>query len=129
MRAQAVRLLARAGDPAMTKDIERLLYDPHFEVRTEALLYLTQHSHVDPLDRIEQLGDFPDFSLRAAMAAFLARPGPAQNLDAARAIIVAMVAESDEGGSAHAIGSGAAAGIGARSFRARAEGLAAGSRH
>ena len=98
VRAQAVRLLGRAGDPAMTKEIERLLYDPHLEVRTEALLYLTQHSQVDPLERIEQLGDFPDFSLRAAMAAFLARPGMAQNLDAARAIIVAMVAESDAAG-------------------------------
>jgi AAA family ATP:ADP antiporter len=98
VRAQAVRLLARAGDPAMTKEIERMLYDPHLEVRTEALLYLTQHSQVDPLERIEQLGDFPDFSLRAAMAAFLARPGPAQNLDAARAIIVAMVAEAGETG-------------------------------
>ena len=88
VRAQAVRLLARAGDPAMTKEVERLLYDPHLEVRTEALLYLTQHAHVDPLERIEQLGDFPDFSLRAAMAAFLAQPGPAQNVDAARAIVV-----------------------------------------
>ncbi len=98
VRAQALRLLARAGDPSMHKEVERLLYDPHLEVRTEALLYLTQHAHVDPLERIEQLGDFPDFSLRAAMAAFLARPGAAQNLDAARALIVAMVAESGDAG-------------------------------
>jgi len=94
VRAQAVRLLARAGDLTMTKEVERLLYDENFEVRTEALLFLTQHSHIDPLERIEQLGDFPDFSLRAAMAAFLAKPGPAQNIDAARAILVAMIAES-----------------------------------
>jgi AAA family ATP:ADP antiporter len=98
VRAAAIRLLARAGDPAMMTEIERLLYDPHFEVRTEALLFLTQHAHLDPLERIEQLGDFPDFSLRAAMAAFLARPGKAQNVEAARAIIVAMVAEAGAAG-------------------------------
>jgi AAA family ATP:ADP antiporter len=98
VRAQAVRLLARAGDPAMTPEIERMLYDPHLEVRTEALLYLTQHSHIDPLERIAKLGEFPDFSLRAAMAAFLARPGPAHNVDAARAIVGAMVRETGEEG-------------------------------
>jgi AAA family ATP:ADP antiporter len=98
VRARAVHLLARDGDPELTEHIERLLYDPHLEVRTEALLYLTQHAHIDPLERIEQLGEFPDFSLRAAMAAFLARPGRAQNLDAARAIISAMVGESGEPG-------------------------------
>jgi ATP:ADP antiporter, AAA family len=98
VRAEAVRLLAREGLPDLTGEVERLLHDPHLEVRTEALLYLTQHAHVDPLDRIEQLGDFPDFSLRAAMAAFLARPGRAQNLDAARAIVAAMVNDTGASG-------------------------------
>jgi AAA family ATP:ADP antiporter len=98
VRAHAVHLLTRKGDPALTEQIERLLYDPHLEVRTEALLYLTQHAHVDPLERIEQIGEFPDFSLRAAMASFLARPGRAQNVEAARAIVAAMVGEKgDEG--------------------------------
>jgi ATP:ADP antiporter, AAA family len=98
VRAHAIRLLARHGDPELTDTIEQLLHDPHFEVRTEALLYLTQHAHLDPLERIEQLGEFPDFSLRAAMAAFLARPGRAQNLEAARAILSAMVREKGEAG-------------------------------
>jgi AAA family ATP:ADP antiporter len=98
VRAHAVHLLARRGDPALNEQIERLLYDPHLEVRTEALLYLTQHAHIDPLERIEQIGEFPDFSLRAAMAAFLARPGRAQNVDAARAIVAAMVSEQGEDG-------------------------------
>jgi HEAT repeat protein len=93
VRQHALRLLSRAADVTVRHDVERLLYDPHLEVRTEALLYLAEHAHIDPLERIEQLGEFPDFSLRAAMAAFLARPGRAQNLDAARAIIGAMVAE------------------------------------
>ena len=47
--------------------------------------------HVDPLAQIQKLGDFEDFSIRAGMAAFLASPGPAQNLDAARALLEAMV--------------------------------------
>ena len=98
VRAHAVHLLTRHGDPEVTEQVERLLYDPHLEVRTEALLYLTQHAHVDPLERIEQIGEFPDFSLRAAMAAFLARPGRAQNVEAARVIIHAMVSEQGEAG-------------------------------
>ena len=98
VRAHAIRLLARQGDPTLNETVEKMLYDPHFEVRTEALLYLTQHAHIDPLERIEQLGEFPDFSLRAAMVAFLARPGRAQNLEAARAILSAMVREKGEEG-------------------------------
>lgn len=98
VRAQALHLLARHGDPTLLETVERLLYDPHLAVRTEALLYLTQHAHIDPLERIERLGEFPDFSLRAAMAAFLARPGRAQNLEAARAIVSAMVREKGEAG-------------------------------
>jgi AAA family ATP:ADP antiporter len=98
VRAHAVHLLARQGDPEVSESVERLLYDPHLEVRTEALLYLTQHAHIDPLERIEQLGEFPDFSLRAAMAAFLARPGRAQNIEAARAIVSAMVSETGDAG-------------------------------
>jgi AAA family ATP:ADP antiporter len=98
VRAHAIRLLARQGDPSLNDTIEQLLHDPHFEVRTEALLYLTQHAYLDPLERIEQLGEFPDFSLRAAMAAFLSRPGRAQNLEAARAILSAMVREKGDAG-------------------------------
>ena len=62
-----------------------LLNDPDLGVRTEALLYLSRERGIDPLAQIEKLGDFADFSIRAGMAAFLASPGPAQNLDAARA--------------------------------------------
>jgi AAA family ATP:ADP antiporter len=98
VRAQALRLLAREGASDLVALVEKLLYDPALEVRTEALLFLSQHAHVDPLERIEKLGDFPDFSLRAAMAAFLARPGRSQNVDAARAIVSAMVSETGEAG-------------------------------
>ena len=52
-----------------------MLRDPDLEVRTEALLYLTEHGNVDPLASIEAVGDFEDFSMRASMVAV---PGPAR---------------------------------------------------
>jgi HEAT repeat protein len=73
--------------------MERLLRDPDLNVRTEALLYLTHNAHVDPLELIEEVGAFPDFSVRSAVVAFLVRPGQAQNLEAARQILEAMVSE------------------------------------
>lgn len=93
IRRQAVALLARAGDPSVKADVEALLGDPSLEVRTEALLYLTVFDPADPLLRIEQLGDFEDFSIRAALVAFLARPGRTQNVEAARLILSRMVEE------------------------------------
>jgi AAA family ATP:ADP antiporter len=98
VRQRAVRLLAAAGDLSVRPAVERLLYDPHLEVRTEALLYLTQHAEIDPLDRIEQLGAFADYSIRASTVAFLARPGRAQNLDAARLIFEGMVRDTGSEG-------------------------------
>ena len=87
---RAVRLLASAGDLSVMPIVERLLYDGRLEVRTEALLYLTQHATIDPLDRIDRLGEFADYSVRASAVAFLARPGRAQNVDAAQLILDGM---------------------------------------
>ncbi len=98
IRQQAIRLLARAGDATVKDEVEKLVKDPSLEVRTEALLYLTAFDQVDPLQRIEQLGDFEDFSIRAAVVAFLARPGRSQNLDAARLLLSKMAEEPGEAG-------------------------------
>src|SRR5687767_13654405 len=98
IRQQAIKLLARAGDASVKEQVETLLKDPNLAVRTEALLYLTAFDKVDPLERIEQLGDFEDFSIRAALVAFLARPGATQNVDAARLLLQKMVEESGEEG-------------------------------
>lgn len=98
IRQQAIRLLARGGDTAVKDQVERLLHDPSLEVRTEALLYMTAFDQSDPLARIEQLGDFEDFSIRAALVAFLARPGASQNADAARLLLQKMVDERGEDG-------------------------------
>ena len=93
IRRQAVVLLTRARDLSVKADVEKLLSDPALEVRTEALLYVSQYDTADPLDRIEQMGQFDDFSVRAALVAFLARPGRVQNLDAARVILDGMVGD------------------------------------
>ena len=98
IRQQAIRLLTRAGDASVKAEVEKLVRDPDFGVRTEALLYLTEFDSTDPLERIEGLGDFEDFSIQAAIVAFLARPGRAQNTDAARLLLSKMVEGQGEDG-------------------------------
>lgn len=98
IRQQAIRLLARAGDTAVKSEIETLVKDADLGVRTEALLYLTEFDHLDPLERIEALGDFEDFSIQAAVVAFLARPGRGQNAEAARLLLARMVEQAGEPG-------------------------------
>jgi len=95
VRRKAISILSAAGDKTVRPEIEQLLRDPDLNVRTEALLYVTHHAHVDPLELIQEVGDFADFSVRSAVVAFLARPGAAQNLDAARQMLADMVNESD----------------------------------
>lgn len=98
VRQRALKILCEAGDKTVQAQVEKMLSDPELEVRTEALLYLTHHAHVDPVARIQELGDFPDFSIRSAMVAFLAYPGPTQNLVAARVLLDTMVREPGEEG-------------------------------
>lgn len=93
VRRRALATLAAANDKAVQPQVEKMLNDEDLGVRTEALLYLTHHAHIDPLSRIQELGDFPDFSIRSAMVAFLARPGEQQNLEAARVMLQTMVEE------------------------------------
>jgi HEAT repeat protein len=93
IRRHAITVLTRASDVSVKDEVEGMLNDPSLEVRTEALLYLTAFDRIDPLERIEQLGDFQDFSIRAALVAFLARPGRSQNLDASRLMLGKMVEE------------------------------------
>jgi len=91
IRQQAIRLLARGGDATVKPQVEALVKDPNLSVRTEALLYLTEFDATDPLERIESIGEFEDFSIQAALVAFLARPGRSQNLDAAKLLLSKMV--------------------------------------
>lgn len=91
VREKALSMLNKAGDKTVQPQVESLLRDEHLGVRTEALLYLAHHAHIDPLERIQELGAFPNFSVRSAMVACLAWPGKAQNLPAAQTILDTMV--------------------------------------
>jgi AAA family ATP:ADP antiporter len=62
------------------------------------MLYLVHHAHVDPLLLLQGLSEFEDFSVRSAVAAYLARPGEAQNLPAAQTILEEMTGEEGEAG-------------------------------
>ncbi len=95
IRRDALAVLTRSGDRRARLVAEGLLRDRDLEVRTQALLYLSRDGGFDPLQRIQELGGFDDFSIRAGMVAFLAAKGPARNEDAARFILLQMI-ESDD---------------------------------
>jgi HEAT repeat protein len=97
VRRRALALLNEAGDDSVVPVAEALLHDPHLEVRTEALLYLSRHADVDPVARLRDLGDYPDFSVRAAVVAVLARLGN-DRVEAAGPLFEAMVGEEGEAG-------------------------------
>jgi len=96
VRQKAISILSAAGDKSVQPSIELLLKDPDHSVRTEAMLYLVHHAHVDPLTLLAQLGDCADFSVRAAVASYLARPGEAQSLETAGQILNEMSSQSAE---------------------------------
>ena len=100
VRRRALSLLDAAGDRTVAPRAFELLRDGDLETRTAALAYLAHHANVDPLGAIRRLGDFAECSVRAGMVSFLARPGRTQNLEAARALLDAMVAETGPDGRA-----------------------------
>jgi len=97
VRRRALEILSEAGDPSVVRQVEGLLKDPHLAVRTEALLYLSRHADVDPLSQLGDLGDYPDFSVRAAVVSVLARLG-GDRLEAAEPLFESMVAEAGRAG-------------------------------
>jgi AAA family ATP:ADP antiporter len=98
IRRRALAILSAARDPDIADAATFMLHDADLGVRTEALLYLSRNTGIDPLQRIQELGDFERYSIRAGMAAFLAAPGRTQNLEAARAILQGMVTETGPAG-------------------------------
>jgi AAA family ATP:ADP antiporter len=95
VRRRALSVLSAAGDDSVTAEVEALLQEPDLEMRTEALLYLARVTGIDPLEKVRELGDFQEFSIRAGMLSFMASPGPTQNIEAARAILDGMVSDRD----------------------------------
>jgi len=97
VRRRALAILSEASDLSVMERAFALLHDTELEVRTEALLYLSRHAHVDPLSRVQDFADFPDYSVRSAVVAVLARLGNSR-IDAAQPLFAAMVAEPGEAG-------------------------------
>jgi len=98
IRSKAITVLREASDTSAHEAILKLLHDEDLGVRTEALSYLSVHDHIDPIANIAELGKFADFSICSATVAFLARPGEAQNIDAARVMLDVMAEDSGETG-------------------------------
>jgi AAA family ATP:ADP antiporter len=98
IRARAIAVLREASDLSVHEAVSQLLHDDDLGVRTEALSYLTVHDHIDPIAHLAELGKFADFSILSATIAFLARPGEAQNIDAAQVMLDVMVKEEGDGG-------------------------------
>jgi AAA family ATP:ADP antiporter len=94
VRCKAISLLADSGDRSVIPEIQNLLKDSDANVRTEAMLFLVHHAHVDPLVLLDKLSDVEDYSVQSAVAAYLARPGDSQNLNAARSIFNELVVSS-----------------------------------
>ncbi len=98
VRQKALAILSASGDHSILPRVENMLKDREISVRTEAMLYLVHHAHVDPLLLLQELSEFEDFSVRSAVAAYLARPGEAQNLPAAHKILEQLAQEENEAG-------------------------------
>jgi HEAT repeat protein len=93
IRTKAIAVLDEVGDKSARTLVANLLKDEHIGVRTEALLYMSQHDHIDPLEQIEAGGDFEEYSVRSGIVAYLSRLGGDENLEGARVILDGMVRE------------------------------------
>lgn len=98
VRRKALSILSASDDKSVLPVVHQMIKDPDLGVRTEAMLYLVHHAHVDPLLLLANPSECEDFSVRSAIAAFLGRPGQGQDLDTARSILEGMTGEEGADG-------------------------------
>lgn len=79
-----------------------MLRDPDRSVRTQALVYLAYDGGFDPLSDDLPLKDFDDVSIRFAIAACLAAPGPTRNQEAAGLLLEQMAVSTAPADRVHA---------------------------
>jgi AAA family ATP:ADP antiporter len=91
VRHRALQRLNDLGDGDIAADVTPLLDDADLATRTEALVYLARHTGVDPLDRLGDVREQPDFTVQAGIVAFLTRPGQGDHTDAVRVLLERMV--------------------------------------
>ncbi len=95
VRQKAISTLSAAGDKTILPQVEALLADSDFGVRTEALGYVIRFGHRDPLALMKELDEFPESTVRTGVVAFLAKPGPRQDLETAQLVLDQIVKEKD----------------------------------
>jgi AAA family ATP:ADP antiporter len=98
VRSRSLAILNAAGDKTVANRVRKLLHDSDPGVRTEALLYLAHHMNIDPLEEIEKLADYSDFSVNSAVITFLVRSGNPDNQIAAREILHNMIEQQGTDG-------------------------------
>ncbi len=98
VREKALSILNAAGDTTVVSQVEQLLHDQDLGVRTEALLYLAHHANIDPLMLIQELQNFPDFSVCSSIITYLAKTGESHNIDTAHEILKNMIQEQGPDG-------------------------------
>jgi len=99
VRRKAIAVLGGTEDAVVLARVELLLRDEDPGVRAEALVYLSRFGTIDPLAYVAVLDEVHGSAIASAIAHFLARPGPAQNIDAVRILLEA--ASSGDGTDRH----------------------------
>lgn len=100
VRQRALHLLGETKHHGMEHQVERMLGDESLEVRAEALQYLVNHEHKDPVLLLQTVSDVPAHCLQSAVVVHLACAGDPDWLAAARHILQGMIAETGPEGSA-----------------------------
>jgi len=98
VRQKALAILSASKDTSILLTVEGMLKDPDIAVRTEAMLFLVHHAHIDPLMLLHEMSEVENFSVRSAVAAYLARPGEAHNHETAKKLLEGMAREEGETG-------------------------------
>ena len=100
VRRRALHLLGETRQHGVETQVERMLGDESPEVRAEALQYLVNHEHKDPVLLLQTPSDVPRHCLQSAVAVHLARGGDPDWLAAARHILHGMISETGPEGAA-----------------------------
>lgn len=100
VRRRAVAYLAAVRERGAAAVVDARLQDEDPRVRAEALVYRARVLGLDPVEPDGTRFDVDPTPLRVAMAAYWLREGPAQNVEAARAIVSLVLVDEEVDGAA-----------------------------
>jgi AAA family ATP:ADP antiporter len=99
VRQRALRLLGETKQHGLEGQVERMLADESLDVRSEALRYLVNHEHKDPVLLLRTVRDVPEHCLQSAVASYLAQSDDPDWLRTSRHILEQMISQDGPGGS------------------------------